>query len=156
MPEPIPSPPPTTTTIDVADLAGTVAVAGRVAAMLCPGVCLTLEGDLGAGKTTFVRALVAALGGEPRDVSSPTYVLLNVYPTPRMPVFHLDAYRLAGADDLEAIGFDELLAERGATIVEWASRVADALPTAGRIDVRIDATGPTSRRFSIVRLPDHP
>ena len=137
-------------TINAPDLAATARVAADLAARLSPGTCITLEGDLGAGKTTFVRALVAALGGNARDVSSPTYVLLHVYQTPRAIVYHLDAYRVGGADDLDAIGFAELLDQRGIVIVEWASRVADALPTHGRIDVRIESTSPTSRRFTIV------
>jgi tRNA threonylcarbamoyladenosine biosynthesis protein TsaE len=139
-----------TIVIDANDLAGTADVARRLAAMLAPGVCLTLEGDLGAGKTTLVRLIVGALGGEERDVSSPTYVLLHTYATPRLTVFHLDAYRVGGADDLEAIGFAELLEQGGATIVEWASRVSEALPTRGRVDVQIETTGPTSRRFQVV------
>ena len=141
-----------TITIDVRDLAGTADVARQLAAMLGPGTCVTLEGQLGAGKTTLVRLLIEALGGEPRDVSSPTYVLLHAYATPRLTVYHLDAYRIGGADDLEAIGFAELLEQPGAaTIVEWASRVAEALPTRNRIDVRIEPLGPDGRRFEIAR-----
>lgn len=136
-------------TIDAADLDATVGVARTLAARIAPGVCVTLEGDLGAGKTTLVRLLVEALGGDPRDVSSPTYVLCHAYATPHGTVYHLDAYRVGGADDLEAIGFAELLEQRAIVIVEWPSRVADALPTAGRIDVAIETTGPTSRRFTI-------
>lgn len=140
-----------TTTIDVQDLAGTAEVARQLAAMLVAGTCVTLEGNLGAGKTTLVRLLVEALGGEPRDVSSPTYVLLHAYATPRLTVYHLDAYRVGGADDLEAIGFAELLEQPDAvTIVEWASRVTDALPTTRRIDVSIEPLGADGRRFLIV------
>ena len=128
----------------------TAGVAARVAAMLAPGTCLTLEGELGAGKTTFVRALVGAMGGDERMVSSPTFVLMNTYVTPRMSVYHLDAYRLHGADDLTAIGFDELLEQRGLVIVEWASRVIGALP-AERVEMRIETTGETSRRFTLER-----
>lgn len=141
-----------TLTLDATDLDATADVARRLAAMVSPGACVTLEGQLGAGKTTLVRHLVEALGGDPRDVSSPTYVLLHAYATPRLTVYHLDAYRVAGAEDLEAIGFAELLEQPAAvTIVEWASRVGDALPTQNRIDVRIEATGVDSRRFEIER-----
>jgi tRNA threonylcarbamoyladenosine biosynthesis protein TsaE len=143
---------PETLTIDAPDLDATADVARRLAAMLSPGTCVTLEGQLGAGKTTLVRHLVEALGGDPRDVSSPTYVLLHAYATPRLTVYHLDAYRVGGADDLEAIGFAELLEQPDAvTLVEWASRVGEALPTANRIDVRIEALDIDSRRFEIER-----
>ena len=135
--------------IDAADLDATAAIAVGLAARLAPGTCVTLEGDLGAGKTTFVRALVTALGGDPRDVSSPTYVLLHTYATPCFAVHHLDAYRVGGADDLDAIGFGELLDRCDVVVIEWASRVSDALPNGGRIDVRISTLGPTSRRFEI-------
>ena len=137
-------------TIDAPNLDATADVARRLAAMLTPGACVTLEGQLGAGKTTLVRFLVEALGGDPRDVSSPTYVLLHAYATPRLTVYHLDAYRVGGADDLEAIGFAELLEQPDAvTVVEWASRVRDALPTANRIDVRIEPLAADGRRFHV-------
>ena len=100
----------------------TEAVAVDLGGTLRGGECLALYGDLGAGKTQFVRGLVRGLGGNGRDVSSPTFVLLNVYDTGRLTVYHLDAYRVGGADDFEAIGFTELLAEGGVVVVEWADR----------------------------------
>ena len=125
--------------------------AAEVAVQLQPRDCLLLHGDLGAGKTTFVRALVGALGGNVRLVSSPTFVLLNIYPTLRMTVYHLDAYRVSGADELDAIGFGELLDDpNGLVIVEWPSRAAEALP-ARRVELTIETTGETSRRFTLVR-----
>jgi tRNA threonylcarbamoyl adenosine modification protein YjeE len=127
----------------------TAAVARELAGLLVPGDCVCLEGELGAGKTTLVRFLVESLGGNPESVSSPTFVLLNIYPTPRCQVFHLDAYRI-DADAMEAIGFDELLEQRGLVIVEWASRVADAIPKQA-MDVRIEAPRPDERRFVIRR-----
>lgn len=125
----------------------TEAVAAALARRLSGGACIALEGDLGAGKTQFVRGLVRALGGNPRAVSSPTYVLLNVYPAPLLTVYHLDAYRV-GAEDLEAIGFAELLEQNGVVVVEWASRVRDLLPPRC-IQVRIEPTGETERRIEI-------
>ena len=106
-------------------VAETEAIAADLAAGLSAGACLALHGDLGAGKTQFVRGLVRGLGGEPRSVSSPTFVLLNVYDTGRLPVYHLDAYRATGGEDFEAIGFTELLEQGGVVVVEWPSRVAE-------------------------------
>ena len=147
--------------------------AADLAATLAGGEVVALDGDLGAGKTQFVRGLVRGLGGDPRRVSSPTFVLLHVYGRPagdnagagndgagggppadamRLPVFHLDAYRVGGADDFEAIGFAELLEQGGVVVVEWPGRVADLLP-AGRIEVAIRATGETTRTIVICR-PD--
>jgi tRNA threonylcarbamoyladenosine biosynthesis protein TsaE len=102
--------------------------AGRLAAKLHGGECIALHGELGAGKTQFVRGLVAGLGGDPRTVSSPTYVLLHIYDSARLPIFHLDAYRVGGPEDFEAIGFSELLEQNGVVVVEWASRVQSLLP----------------------------
>ncbi len=125
----------------------TEAVAGALAASLRGGECIALDGDLGAGKTQFVRGLVRALGGDARTVSSPTYVLLNIYKSGRLAVYHLDAYRI-GADDLDAIGFGELLEQGGVVVVEWAGRVRGALP-ADCIHVGIEAAGETDRRIEI-------
>ena len=129
--------------------AETEALAAAFAQTLKPGDCVALLGDLGAGKTNFVRGLVAGLGGDRRDVSSPTYVLLQIYEkNVRLPVFHLDAYRVSGADDLEAIGFSELLAQGGVVVVEWANRVMELLP-AGVLTVRINSTGKRSRAVEL-------
>jgi tRNA threonylcarbamoyladenosine biosynthesis protein TsaE len=139
-------------------VAGTEAVAADLAKTLRGGECVALEGDLGAGKTQFVRGLVRGLGGNPRAVSSPTFVLLNVYDAPpiRLAVYHLDAYRVLGADDFEAIGFSDLLGQGGVVVVEWPQRVGPLLPP-DAIRVRIVATGPSSRRIEITppALPSH-
>lgn len=123
-------------------------IASELAQALAPGAVLALEGELGAGKTQFVRGLVMGLGGEPRIVSSPTFVLLNVYQTPRMPVYHLDAYRVSGGEDFEAIGFEELLEQQGIVVVEWPSRVESILP-AKRITIHLTSTGRNSREIEI-------
>src|SRR5688572_25263040 len=93
-------------------VAETESIAADLASTLKGGECLALEGELGAGKTQFVRGLVRALGGNARAVSSPTFVLLNLYETPRFAVYHLDAYRVHGEEDFAAIGFAELLEQK--------------------------------------------
>lgn len=126
----------------------TESLAARLASRLRGGECIALHGDLGAGKTQFVRGLVAGLGADPRLVSSPTFVLLHVYTGGRLTVYHLDAYRAAGPDDFEAIGFGELLEQGGVVVIEWAGRVEKLLP-ARRIDIRIEAIGSDTRRIDI-------
>ena len=121
-------------------------ISRSVATQLRGGECIALHGDLGAGKTQFVRGLVKALGGSGRAVSSPTFVLLNVYPTPRMNVYHLDAYRTHGPEDFEAIGFTELLEQGGIVVVEWAARVAPLLPP-DCISVTIEPQSPRIRHI---------
>ena len=131
-------------------VAETEALAADLAQTLRGGECVALHGDLGAGKTQFVRGLVRGLGGSARAVSSPTFVLLNVYDAGRLTVYHLDAYRVTGAEDLEAIGFTELLEQGGVVVVEWAGRVKDLLP-ADRVEVRIEALGDQRRRIEVER-----
>jgi tRNA threonylcarbamoyladenosine biosynthesis protein TsaE len=132
----------------------TESIAARLAPTLRPGDCIVLHGDLGAGKTQFVRGLVRALGANPRAVSSPTFVLLNVYPGGRLTVYHLDAYRTHSPEDFESIGFSELLDQGGVVVVEWPSRILPLLPDK-RIDVTITPLDETHRRIEIASpLPD--
>ena len=131
-------------------VAATESVAGDLARSLKGGECIALEGDLGAGKTQFVRGLLAGLGGDPRTVSSPTFVLLNIYDTGRLPLFHLDAYRVAGADDFDAIGFTELLEQGGVVVVEWASRVTGLLP-ANAIRIQLTVEDADTRQIDVAR-----
>lgn len=130
----------------------TEAIAGRLAKKLKPAQCVALYGDLGAGKTQFVRGLVKGLGGKGRSVSSPTFVLLNVYETPGLKVFHLDAYRIHGPEDFQAIGFTELLDQRGLVVIEWPERVESLLPKK-RINVYLKATSPRVREIQIEDSP---
>lgn len=123
--------------------------AAGLARSLKGGEVLALVGEMGAGKTHFVRGLISGLGADPSIVSSPTFVLLNVYDTPSLRVFHLDAYRVGGSEDFESIGFSELLEQpRAITVIEWPTRVASLLP-AHTMHIRIEATGPNSRSIEI-------
>ena len=130
----------------------TEAVAAELAQTLSAGACVALHGDLGAGKTQFVRGLVRGVGGNARAVSSPTFVLLNVYDDPgiRLTVYHLDAYRVTGVDEFESIGFTELLEQGGVVVVEWAERVAPLIP-ANHINVTIQPVGEGDRRIEVNR-----
>ena len=114
--------------------------------ILQPGSILAYEGDLGAGKTAFTRGLARGLGAK-EQVTSPTYTIVNEYLSGRMPLFHFDMYRLASADDLWDIGWEDYLERGGVCAVEWSENVADALEDA--ITVRIEKTGDTSRKITI-------
>ena len=127
-----------------------MAVAAELAARCRGGEVIALTGLLGAGKTQFVRGLAKGLGIAERRVASPTFTLLNIYTGGRLTVYHLDAYRVSGAEDLEAIGFDELLEQGGVVAVEWADRVASLLP-AKRIDVSLEAEGENGRLIRLER-----
>lgn len=114
--------------IDLADEAATVALAGRLAATAHIGDVLALEGDLGAGKTTFARAFIQALAEGPEEVPSPTFTLAQAYQTPRGTVHHFDLYRLSGGEEETAeLGFDDAFAE-GISLIEWPDRLGSRLP----------------------------
>jgi tRNA threonylcarbamoyladenosine biosynthesis protein TsaE len=120
----------------------TAALAGTIALALRPGDVLALDGPMGAGKTTFVRALADALGVPAGMVSSPTFVLAHHYPTRAgWTLVHIDAYRIRSGEDLEAMGWDRLADPRDVLVIEWADRVAPALPAARVSWMRINAVG---------------
>ena len=104
--------------------------------VLKPGTILAYEGDLGAGKTAFTRGLAKGLGYSGR-VTRPTFNIVNEYEGGRLPLFHFDMYRLADADALFDIGWEDYLARGGVCAVEWSENVEDALEEATvRIDIR--------------------
>lgn len=123
----------------------TADVAIRLAGRLTPGTVLLLSGDLGAGKTAFVRGLAQGLGVSPDEVSSPTFTLVHEYRGGRLPLQHVDLYRLERVD-LDTLGLDEALAEAGVVAIEWPERLQRRPP--GAIDVQIDDLGGDRRRIS--------
>lgn len=133
--------------------ADTHAVGAVLGRLLRGGEVIALDGPLGAGKTQFAKGLAQGLGVRADEpVVSPTFVLVREY-RGRMVLYHVDAYRLAGADDLVAIGWDDLRRDgAGVVAVEWAERVADLLP-ANAIRIEIEHVGETTRRIRIA-VPD--
>ena len=125
-------------------------LAAQLAAELRPGSLLLLSGDLGAGKTVFVRGLAEGLGMDPGEVTSPTFTLVHEYRGGRMPLIHVDLYRLNRAE-LDEIGLDSELADQGLVAIEWPQRLIRQTP--GAIQVRIDDKGATRREIRILR-PD--
>ena len=130
---------------DAADEWATDRFGAALAVALPVGATVALCGTLGAGKTRLVQAIAAACGFPREDVVSPTFVLIQQYGGQRT-INHLDAYRLHDEDEFRELGVDELFNSDAITIIEWADRVAAALPDEYlRIDIEV--TGPTSRRF---------
>ena len=126
----------------------TLEIGRRIAAALSPGDVGGLVGGLGAGKTHLVKGIAAGLGvADERRVNSPTFVLVNEYEG-RLHVFHIDAYRLTSARDMEALGFEEMCAAGGVVLVEWADRVAEAMGPA-TLWIELEITGDTQRRFTL-------
>src|SRR5665213_4202982 len=114
--------------IDLPDEAATARLAEDLAVRLMPGDVVGLSGGLGAGKTTFARTLIRALADIPDlEVPSPTFTLAQTYAAGRLPVTHLDLYRLTSPAELEEIGFFEAIGE-GAALVEWPEQGGDRMP----------------------------
>ena len=106
-------------------------VAKAFAAELKPGDIVCLEGDLGAGKTTFTQGLAASIGAK-RAVTSPTFCLVVEHPTDRFLLVHMDLYRLHDADDVLTIGWEDYLARGAVLFVEWPDRAGDLIPATAR------------------------
>lgn len=103
------------------------ALGWKAAASAKEGTVIALVGGLGAGKTHWTKGFVAGMGS-PAEVTSPTFGLIHEYPGGLLPVFHLDFYRLASADELIALGWDELLEQNGVVLAEWGDRFPELFP----------------------------
>ena len=125
----------------------TEALGAALAEQLAPGDVVAFFGDLGAGKTAFVRGMARGLGIL-ESVTSPTYTVVNEYLSGRMPLFHFDLYRLSGPDDLFDIGWEDYLDRGGVCAVEWSERAEELLEDAVRVTIRM-ADGPDSREITI-------
>jgi tRNA threonylcarbamoyladenosine biosynthesis protein TsaE len=119
----------------------------QLAGVLQAGDVVALHGNLGAGKTFLVRSIVAALDGEEAPVNSPTFVIVQRYDV-RLPVYHIDAYRLADSDEFLDLGGEEILSDQALCLIEWAERIAQALPP-DRLEIRIQAVSPEARQLTL-------
>ena len=130
-----------------ASVAETEAAGVRVAQEVRRGEVLALAGDLGTGKTQFVRGFARGLGS-PALVTSPTFTLLHEYLGGRLSIYHFDFYRLEDLTALKGIGFDEYIFGDGVSIIEWADRFPTAIPVGARW-IRFHMLSPHERRIEL-------
>jgi tRNA threonylcarbamoyladenosine biosynthesis protein TsaE len=126
----------------------TEAAGARFAANIRPGDVLALVGDLGAGKTQFVKGLARALGSH-EVVTSPTFTLLHEYKGNSLRIYHFDFYRIENLAALRAIGFDEVVFGNGVSVIEWADRFPDAIP-ARACWIKFEIVSEEQRRIAIL------
>ena len=104
----------------------TLALGEAMGRLISEGLSMALKGDLGAGKTTFVKGLAKGLGvSEEYYITSPTFTLINEYPASPFTLYHLDLYRLSSSDELEYIGFDDIIDDNHVIVVEWPEILKD-------------------------------
>jgi len=132
--------------VETRNAAATQALGAVLAAVARPGDLISLVGELGAGKTQFAKGFGAGLGVTDTIVS-PSFVLMAEY-RGRLPLFHIDLYRLSGAAEALAGGLVDERQGEGVTLIEWAERLADAMPV-GRLEVLIDGSGDDPRRIAL-------
>lgn len=125
--------------------AETMALAKRIGERLKGPLCLTLDGDLGAGKTHFAQGLGQGLGVK-EALTSPTFTLMNTYTSGREELYHFDLYRIEEEEELDYIGFSEY-AHKSISLIEWANKFPDSLPE-DRVSIRIDIVGPEERKIT--------
>ena len=139
--------------VEVHDEAATAHFAARIARLAQPGDIIALQGDLGAGKTTFVRGFVPAFGIDARNVQSPTFTLVREYGSKKK-IYHVDLYRLEKEKDIFEAGIHELLGTDELVLVEWADRLKNYLPSE-RIELRFEHMPGDEREIviNVVRAP---
>lgn len=132
-------------------------IAALFAKKLKKGDCLALCGELGAGKTIFVKGLYKGLGGSDRVlITSPTFTLMQIYPLPQGFLYHLDLYRLDKPQDLKALNLDDFLqGEEGISVVEWGNKIPQLTPYfTHRVDIFVE--GEQERRIEITSFEPKP
>jgi tRNA threonylcarbamoyladenosine biosynthesis protein TsaE len=139
--------------LDLADALATERAGRALASALVPGIVVTLSGDLGAGKTTFARGVLRALGWQ-GPVKSPSYALVEHYPLSNLYLYHFDFYRFNDASDWDDAGFAEAFRADSVCLVEWPERVAERLPPPD-VAVRLDPAGPRNAEAPGRRLTAH-
>jgi tRNA threonylcarbamoyladenosine biosynthesis protein TsaE len=139
-----------TQTIETTGEEETTSAGERLGASIRPGDVILLHGELGAGKTAFVRGLARGLGVDPAEVTSPTFTLIQEYAAPGVVLHHVDLYRLAPRE-VDDLGLDELVSSGGIVAIEWPDRWRHR--PAGALDVRIEHAGGDRRSITISGVP---
>ena len=124
----------------------TLEIGRKLAEKLVPDSVITLNGNLGAGKTVFTKGIALGLGISD-TVKSPTFTIICQYEG-RLPLYHMDAYRIFGDEEFEMTGGKELLTGGGVCVIEWSDNIADSMPD-NRIDVTVNVIGPEEREIEI-------
>ena len=114
---------------------------------LLPGSIICLTGELGAGKTWFIKGLAEGLGIKSKEIHSPTFIIIREHKG-RIPLYHIDLYRIGFIDDIRDIGMEEIMYGNGVTAIEWAERISDVLPDE-RIDISLRWIDEKSRQIDI-------
>ena len=139
--------------VDLPDEAATAGLGAALAHILRPGEAVCLWGPLGAGKSTLARGLIRAVTTPDEEAPSPTFTLVQFYPSERLEVAHFDLYRLTRPDEAYEIGLDEALDE-GAAVIEWPERLEGRLPP-DRLDIELRIVGAGGAEARAARLTAH-
>jgi tRNA threonylcarbamoyladenosine biosynthesis protein TsaE len=131
----------------------TILIAEKLAKTLKPGDMIALSGDLGSGKTTFTKGIGKGLGVKnSRRINSPTFVLIKEY-SGKIPLYHLDLYRLDNPEEIENLGIEEYIYGTGVTVIEWAEKIKCLLPEK-RVLVKFKIKGDNKREVLIEDFRD--
>ena len=134
-------------TVETRSVEETIALGERLATQLQRGDVMALFGELGAGKTALVKGIARGLSIA-QDVTSPTFTLIHEYSGGRLPLFHIDLYRLDSAEQALTIGVEDYLNPAGVTVIEWAEKI-EAMLTENATRIRIELLDETGRRIQI-------
>jgi len=129
----------------------------RLGSLLHGGEVIAITGQLGAGKTHFVKGLCIGLGADDSSgVNSPTFVLVNEYfsESKGLEIYHIDAYRIESTDEFEMLGFDEMCHPQSVVLIEWADKLGQILKDIDAVGVRMEHAGENQRKIFISNLPE--
>ena len=130
-----------------------MAAGRRLGRLLSPGDVILLTGELGAGKTCLVKGIADGLGIKRRCITSPTFIIVNEY-TGKIPLYHIDLYRIGSIEYLRDIGMEELVYGKGVTAIEWAERIKDTLPDE-RLEISLKWVDDKTRTIDIRAFGSH-